>query len=111
MSKRVEFRVRPVTRWIVTRYEESESGNSGAVSERGEYGGAEVAYEVGYALAKAEHDALGYPPGDERIQYPQRVIYGPGLNGAVPHYSDCAVYNAPAMEPGPCNCGLGSKAA
>ena len=22
------------------------------------------------------------------------------------HASDCAVYNAPAMEPGPCDCGL-----
>lgn len=23
----------------------------------------------------------------------------------VIHWSDCAIYNAPAYEPGPCNCG------
>lgn len=26
-------------------------------------------------------------------------------NGLMPHASDCAVHNAPAMERGPCDCG------
>jgi hypothetical protein len=28
------------------------------------------------------------------------------LSGGLPHSSDCAVYNAPAYEPGPCDCGM-----
>ena len=30
---------------------------------------------------------------------------GEGGDGKVQHASDCAVHNAPALEPGPCNCG------
>lgn len=30
------------------------------------------------------------------------------LAGGLPHRSDCAVYQAPAYEPGPCNCGIGA---
>lgn len=69
----VEYRVRPVTRYIVTRYERTESAgvSGGCVQQRGEYDNAETAYEVGYALCKAEHERLGWPPADERIQYPK----------------------------------------
>jgi hypothetical protein len=35
-----------------------------------------MAYAVGYALCKAEHDRLGWPPADERIQYPKAVGQG-----------------------------------
>jgi hypothetical protein len=69
MSK-IEYRVRPVTRYIVTRHEESDGGKTGGSSQHGEYDNSNVAYEVGYALARAEQERLGYPPGDERITYP-----------------------------------------
>lgn len=68
---KIEYRLRPVTRYIVTRFEESASGNSGSSVEIGTYPSGEVAYEVGYALAKAEHERLGLPVGDERIIYPE----------------------------------------
>lgn len=71
----IEYRVKKIERYIVTRCETSgpdENGKgSGSVSGKGEYDSADMAYEVGYALCKAEHDRLGFPPGDERIQYPR----------------------------------------
>lgn len=67
---KVEYKVREVTRYIVTRYESSENNKTGSSTERGEFDNADVAYRVGYALAKLEHEHLGYPEGDERIIYP-----------------------------------------
>jgi hypothetical protein len=72
---KVEYRVRPVTRYIITRY--AVEGAGGSIETRGEYDNAHVAYEVGYALAKAEHERLGYPPGDERIVYPEPLAVAP----------------------------------
>lgn len=69
-THQIEYRVRPITRYVVTRYEATSDGSS--VETRGEYENATGAYEVGYALCKAEHDRLGWQPGDERIQYPKR---------------------------------------
>jgi len=66
--EKIEYRVRPVTRFVVTRYEESDQ--CGGSKVLGEYDNKEVAYGVGYALCKAEHDRLGYAPGDMRIIYP-----------------------------------------
>lgn len=78
---KIEYRVRPVTRYIVTRWEGHEDGRcsspSSAVS--GEYDNADMAYAVGYALCKAEHDRLGYPPGDERVTYPSH----PGIEAVA----------------------------
>lgn len=72
VEMRVEYRVKEIKRYIVTRYEEMDSPHKMAgVSTRGEYDNPDVAWEVGYALCKAEHERLGYPPGDERIQYPR----------------------------------------
>lgn len=74
----IEYRVRPVTRFIVTRYE---SGDADAPTTRpessqlGEYDNSEVAYQVGYALCRAEHERLGWPPGDERIRYPENPAH------------------------------------
>lgn len=84
---KIEYRVREVTRYIVTRYEEgNDNANrlfASSVS-KGEYDCADVAYEVGYALARNEHEALteafGWGIGDERIQYPKR----PGEENATP---------------------------
>lgn len=72
--QQLDFKVRPVTRYIVTRYEVKGNGtNHGSVGSitLGEFDNLNVAYEVGYALAKAEHDRLGWPPGDMRIKYPE----------------------------------------
>lgn len=81
---KIEYRVRPVTRYVVTRYEQLDNGasNSGGSSVIGEYDNAEKAYEVGYAVCKAEHDRLGWPPGDERIKYPDRPLKS-GAAGAI----------------------------
>jgi hypothetical protein len=67
---KIEYRVRPVTRYIVTRYHETVPG-SGGVQSKGEYDSQEIAYQVAYALCKSEHQQLGYPPDDMRIKYPQ----------------------------------------
>lgn len=74
----VEYQVRPVTRFVVTRWESQRGTNSGSSGSAalGEFDNQQVAYQVGYALAKAEHDRLGWPPGDERIKYPAMVPLG-----------------------------------
>jgi hypothetical protein len=66
---RVEYRVKPVTRYVITRYEKDGKGSS--VSTRGEYDNPDVAWEVAYALCKQDHERFGYPIDDERIQYPR----------------------------------------
>ena len=66
---KTEYRVRPVMRFIVTRYHEQEQGADSR--PLGEYENEDTAYQVGYALCKAEHDRLGYQPGDMRIIYPR----------------------------------------
>jgi hypothetical protein len=64
----IEYRVRPVTRYVVTRYEQK--SGSASVTGHGEFDNWDTAHPVAYALCKAEHDRLGWPIGDERIQYP-----------------------------------------
>ncbi len=71
-TTKVEYRIKPVTRFVVTRYFENEDGAAG-VEERGEYDNEAVAFEVATALCKAEHQILGYLPADDRIQYPSRL--------------------------------------
>jgi len=67
---KIEYKVRPITRYIVTRYHETDGGKTGGTAERGQYDNTETAHEVAYALCKAEHEQLGWPIDDERIQYP-----------------------------------------
>lgn len=67
---KIEYRVRPVTRYVVTRHHEDESGRTGGTVSKGEFDNWAMAYEVAYALCKDEHERLGYPPADERIVYP-----------------------------------------
>lgn len=72
--EKIEYRVRPVTRYIVTRSDEvmNEDGTGhGGCQSLGEFDNATTAYAVGYACCKAEHERLGYAPGDERIRYPE----------------------------------------
>lgn len=73
---KVEYRVRPVTRYIVTRYHEGEKA-IGECEFKGEFDSHQVAYAVGYALAQEEHLRLGYPLGDERIKYPESPCTAP----------------------------------
>ncbi len=68
----IEYRVKPVTRYIVTRYGESDNQTEPTVRQiGGEHDNAEVAYQVGYALARQEAENLGYDPGDDRLKYPE----------------------------------------
>lgn len=67
----LEYRVKAVTRYVVTRFEAGAGNSTGSVTGRGEYDNADVAYEVAYALCKAEHEANGGEPGDPRIKYPR----------------------------------------
>ena len=64
----IEYRVKPVTRYVVTRYEKTETG--GGVSTVGEYDNAEIAYHVGYAMCRTEHAKAGTPPDDMNFVYP-----------------------------------------
>lgn len=70
---KIEYRVRKVERYIVTRWyrvERSDATDESGCEERGEFDHADTAYEVAYALARNEHQQHGWPVGDERIQYP-----------------------------------------
>lgn len=67
---KVEYRVRPVTRYIVTRFYDGSPDEPSGSTCKGEFDSPDVAYQVGYALTKEEHQRLGYPVGDERIKYP-----------------------------------------
>ena len=69
----IEYRVRPVTRYVVTRYENEGPQGTAGIRTLGEYDNQEVAQEVGYALCKAEHERIGWAPGDPRMTYPQMV--------------------------------------
>lgn len=76
MSEKIEYRVRPVTRYVVTRYEEHSHPNGnpgGGCCTKGEFDNEETAYAVAYALARHEHEQKGWPVGDERIQYPAPI--------------------------------------
>jgi len=82
----IEYRIKPVTRYIVTRAYNADAGGDNPriacatqVTERGEYPNADKAYEVAYALCKLDHEISGYSPFDERIQYPLHPVPGRAL--------------------------------
>ena len=84
----IEYRVRPVMRYVVTRYEEDITGPAKcSVSTAGEFDNAESAHAVAYALCKAEHERLGWPPGDERMQYPRSVDGGTDVECRPAHFA------------------------
>jgi hypothetical protein len=67
----IEYRVKRVERFIVTKYEEDTSKTTGSVRQIGkEFDNFETAYEVGYALAKADKERLGLGPGDDGVIFP-----------------------------------------
>lgn len=65
----IEYRVKPTQRFVVTRYYQTTAGSG--VKTIGEYPSGETAYAVGYAMARQEHENMGWLPGDSRIQYPE----------------------------------------
>lgn len=72
--EKIEYRVRPVIRYMVTRFHESDGGLTGCSQPKGEFGNYRSAYDVAYALCKEEHGRLGWPLNDERIQYPREIM-------------------------------------
>jgi hypothetical protein len=69
--QKLEYRVVPVTRYVITRYVEQADG-SAASSPRGEFDNADQAYETAYALCKLEHEHhTDIPAFDDRVQYPK----------------------------------------
>lgn len=52
--KTIEFRVRPVTRYNLTRYEDDPQTRSGSIESLGEFDSVEAAERVGLAMHKTE---------------------------------------------------------
>lgn len=65
----IEYRVKPVTRYIVTRYE-SGGQSAGRATERGQFDNQKTAHDVAYAMCKLEHDIAGTTPDDPWFKYP-----------------------------------------
>ena len=74
----IEYRVRRVERFIVTRFEREDGPNvQAAQSSRQigrEFDNFETAYEVATALARAEQERLGLPPGDGGVIFPSASL-------------------------------------
>ncbi len=65
----IEYRVKRVERFIVTRHEDT--GTTVATRQIGkEFDHFETAFEVATALARAEQERLGLPPGDGGVIFP-----------------------------------------
>jgi hypothetical protein len=75
----IEYKIRLATRYVVTRFERRGlPGNPDASmsSVCGEFDNSGAAYQVAYALAKVDHERMGWPIADERIQYPRHPDEG-----------------------------------
>lgn len=64
---KVEYRIRQVTRFIVTRHYEQEDRRISGTDQKGEFDNLEIAHEVAYALCKDEHQRLGYQIGRAHV--------------------------------------------
>lgn len=73
-----EYRVRPVTRYIVTSFHQTPDGKADGRGH-GEFENADTAYQVARALCREKHEELGYELGDDRIKYPIE----PGLSECI----------------------------
>lgn len=71
----VEYRVKPVTRYIVTRHDGTPTVNA-TRQIGGEHDNADTAYQVGYALAFQERENLCLPPGDMGVIFPEHPANG-----------------------------------
>lgn len=72
---KIEWSVRPITRYQVLRYESKTDPvahtDSGGTSQHGLFDNQETAYEVAYALAEADRIRNDIPLDDDRIQFPK----------------------------------------
>lgn len=68
----IEYKVRPVTRYIVTRFQAGDDNGTGAIASgcetKGEFANPGLAYDAAHALCRDEREKLGWPMGDERIK-------------------------------------------
>jgi hypothetical protein len=82
MGELIEYRIKPVTRYMITRFERDANGGAsvGCPVSSVQFDSADIAYDVAYALAKADHERMGWPICDDRIQYPRH----PREDGAQP---------------------------
>lgn len=103
----IEYRIKAVTRYVLTRHTDGEHGRPTNDTEDHresvpetrqigpEYTSAETVYEVGYALARQDAERLGYGPGDDRVIYPEQ----PTAIDAVPtHMPPAYAPPAPRIE-------------
>lgn len=71
----IEYRVKRVERFIVTKFEDDATGGTVSCRQIGkEFDNFETAYEVGYALAKADKERLGLMPGDDGVIFPSSSL-------------------------------------
>lgn len=70
---KIEYKVRPVTRFVVTRY--CENGHDKDSISKGEFDNFQTAYSVAYALAEHDRSLNGFDLGDEHVIFPESVIY------------------------------------
>lgn len=68
----VEYRVKSVERFIVTRHEDGPT--PGAQQKGPDYPSFEQAYEVATALARDELERLGLEPGDMGVIFPAASV-------------------------------------
>lgn len=71
----IEYRVKRVERFIVTRFEGGSDNSTASSRQIGkEFDNFETAYEVGYALAKGDQERLGLHPGDDGVIFPSSAL-------------------------------------
>lgn len=70
----IEYRVKRVERFIVTRFENDGDKAQSARQIGKEFDNFETAYEVGYALARGEQERLGILPGDDGVIFPSSSL-------------------------------------
>ena len=67
----IEYRIKRVERFVVTRHEQDKNATTGSTRQiGGEHDSFDVAYQVGYALARQEAERLELSPGDMGVIYP-----------------------------------------
>lgn len=79
---KVEYKVRKIERFIVTRY--TTDGRIGTSTQHGIFDSEPIALAVGYALCKAEHDISGEPIDSMNFIYPTALDDSvPAIEAAV----------------------------
>ena len=69
----IEYRIKPVVRYFVTRHV-SDGVVSGVQNCGSEYSSGETAYEVAYALARADVERLSLPIDSMEVIFPTQPI-------------------------------------